>query len=320
MYDVSERHSSDMRKEEFYYDSYGNTNKIHAIKWVPEGTPLCIVQIVHGMAEHVGRYDEFATFLTDRNIMVVGADHLGHGLSMGENPPGYFCEQQPDRVLVEDVRNLKNIIRKEYIDIPYIMFGHSMGSFITRNFIHTYSSEIDGVILSGTGMLPKALLTVMKALVNVLILAKGSRYKSAFADKIAFGGYRDRIDNPQTDYDWLSTDREKVKEYLQDSLCGFTFTLNGFKGLAGLLSGLYDREKIATIEKNFPMYFIYGDQDPVGDYGKSAYKSCCVYTDAGMNRVTCKVYPGKRHELLHEDIREKVMEEIYAWIYKEIMR
>lgn len=309
-----------MRKEEFYYDSFCNTNKIHAIKWVPEGTPLCVVQIVHGMAEYVERYEGLATFLTDRNIIVVGADHLGHGLSMGENPSGYFCEKDPAKVLVEDVRILKNIIRKEYTDIPYIMFGHSMGSFITRNFIHTYSSEIDGVILSGTGMLPKVLLTAMKVLVNVLILAKGSRYKSAFADKIAFGSYLDRIDNPQTPFDWLSTDGEKVKEYLEDSLCGFTFTLNGFKGLAGLMSGLYDRDKIAAIEKDFPMHFIYGDQDPVGDYGKSAYKSSHVYTDAGMNRVTVKVYQGKRHELLHEDIRENVMEDIYAWINKEVIQ
>lgn len=309
-----------MRKEEFYYDSYSNTNKIHAIKWVPEGTPLCIVQIVHGMAEYVERYDEFATFLTDRNIMVVGADHLGHGLSMGENPSGYFCERQPDKVLVEDVRILKTIIRKEYTDIPYIMFGHSMGSFITRNFIHTYSREIDGAILAGTGMLPKPLLVAMKMLVNVLILAKGSRYKSAFIDKIAFGSYLDRIDNPQTVYDWLSTDGERVKKYMEDSLCGFSFTLNGFKGLAGLMSGLYDREKIATIEKDFLIHFIYGDQDPVGDYGKSAYKSSQVYIDAGMNKVTDKVYPGKRHELLHEDIRENVMEDIYTWINKEVIR
>lgn len=307
-----------MRKEEFYYDSYSNTNKIHAVKWVPLGTPLCIVQIVHGMAECVERYEEFATFLTDRNIMVVGADHLGHGLSKGDNPSGYFCERQPDKELVYNVRILENIMRKEYPDIPYILFGHSMGSFITRNFIHTYSSEIDGAILSGTGMLPKPLLIAMKILVNVLILAKGSRYKSAFADKIAFGSYQDRIENPQTKCDWLSTDAEMVKKYLEDSRCGFKFTLNGFKGLVGLMSGLYDSKKIKAIDKNFPIHFIYGDQDPVGDYGKSAYKSCRIYVDAGMKRATYKVYPGKRHELLHEDIREDVMEDIYAWINKEV--
>ncbi len=307
-----------MGKEEFYYDSSCNTNKIHAVKWVPEGTPLCIVQIVHGMAEYVERYEEFAMFLNERNIMVVGADHLGHGLSMGDNPSGYFCEQQPEKVLVEDARILKTIIRNEYPDIPYIMFGHSMGSFITRNFIHTYSREIDGAILAGTGMLPKPLLPVMKLIVKVLILAKGSRYKSAFADKIAFGSYQNRIENPQTAYDWLSTDETMVKKYLEDSRTAFKFTLNGFQGLVGLISGLYDRDKIAGMEKDIPLYFIYGDQDPVGDYGKSAYKSSRVYADAGIKRVTNKVYPGKRHELLFEDIRKEVMEDIYAWIIKEV--
>ena len=139
-----------MKKEEFYYDSFSNKNKIHAIKWVPEGTPLCIIQIVHGMAEHIGRYEEFAAFLTERNILVVGEDHLGHGLSMGENPPGYFCEKNPGKVLIEDVRTLKNIVRAEYPDIPCILFGHSMGSFIVRLAAEKYVKP-DRLIIMGTG-------------------------------------------------------------------------------------------------------------------------------------------------------------------------
>ncbi len=307
-----------MRKEEFYYDSSCNTNKIHVIKWVPEGTPLCIVQIVHGMAEYTARYEEFAQYLVARNILVVGADHLGHGLSMGENPSGYFCEKEPAKTLVEDVRILKDMFRAEYPEIPYVLFGHSMGSFVTRNFVHSYSGEIDGAILSGTGMLPKGLVIAMKAMVDVLLRAKGSFCKSAFVDKMAFGSYSDRIENPKTGYDWLTTDEERVQEYLDDPLCGFSFTLNGFIGLAGLLLGLHDKSRIKTMDKMFPMHFIYGDQDPVGDYGKSAFASCCMYTDAGMERVTNTVYPGKRHELLHEDIRETVMEDIYLWLKKEM--
>ena len=151
-----------MRKEEFYYDSVCNTNKIHAVKWVPEGTPLCIIQIVHGMSEYIERYEEFASFLTEKNILVVGEDHLGHGKSMGNNPPGYFCKEQPHTVLVENVHKLKDIIKEEYPDIPYVVFGHSMGSFITRNFIHQYGTEIDGAVICGTGMLPNALIQAME--------------------------------------------------------------------------------------------------------------------------------------------------------------
>ena len=309
-----------MKKEEFYYDSFCNTNRIHAVKWVPEGTPLCIVQIVHGMAEHTGRYEEFAEFLTDNNIMVVGEDHLGHGLSVGENPRGYFCEKEPAKVLVENVRILKNIIREQYPDVPYIIFGHSMGSFITRNFIHTYGKEIDGTILSGTGILPKRLLQVMRVMMKVMTKVKGSRHVSKFVKQIAFGNYQKRIPSPKTQHDWLSTDEERVRQYEQDLLCGFTFTLNGFRGLVELMLGLHDMDKIETIPKEFPMHFIYGDHDPVGNYGESAYKSCRIYQRVGMMRVTNTVYPGKRHELLQEDIREEVMSELLSWINKEILK
>lgn len=306
-----------MKKEEFYYDSSCNTNKIHAVKWVPEGTPLCIVQIVHGMAEHMGRYEEFAAFLTQRNIMVVGADHLGHGLSMGENPPGYFCEKEPAKALIEDVRILNNKIRTEYPKVPYILFGHSMGSFVVRDFVHTYGKEADGVILSGTGMLAKGLLGVMTLLLQITTAIRGSHHVSPFMNKLAFGSYLKRIKNPQTASDWLTTDKEQVEEFLKDKLCGFSLTLNGFKGMAELIKGLYDREKIAMLDKNFPMYFIFGEEDPVGDYGKGVYKSCGMYTCVGMKNITVKAYPGKRHELLHEDIRENVMQDVYEWIRKE---
>lgn len=307
-----------MRKEEFYYDSYSNTNKIHATKWVPEGTPLCIVQIVHGMAEHMGRYEEFAAFLTERNILVVGEDHLGHGLSMGENPPGYYCEKNPGKALVEDVHTLKNIVRAEYPDIPHILFGHSMGSFIARNFVHTYHKEVDGVILSGTGMLPKALLQVLCIILKITTAVRGPRYISPFINKLAFGGYLKGIENPKTESDWLTTDEAQVQMFLEDPLCGFSLTLNGFKGMAELIRGLYDREKIARIDKEFPMYFIFGEKDPVGDFGKTAYKSYKMYSDAGMEKVSNRAYPGKRHELLHEDIREKVMQDVFEWIGKVI--
>jgi len=309
-----------MKKEEFYYDSFCNTNRIHAIKWVPEGTPLCIVQIVHGMAEHMERYEEFAAFLTEHNIMVAGADHLGHGLSMGDNPPGYFCKKEPGKTLVEDVRTLKNVIREEYPDVPYVLFGHSMGSFIARNFVHSYSNEIDGAVISATGMLPNGLVRVLKVMVEVLIRIRGEYHVSKFVNYLAFGSYLKRIKNPKTKYDWLSTDEDSVQKYLQDPLCGFIFTLNGFKGLAESLIGLYDYDKIAGISKTFPMNFIFGDEDPVGDYGVSAYASCRVYEKAGMQKISNTVYPGKRHELLHEDIRENVMNDIYMWIKKEIIQ
>jgi len=308
-----------MRKEEFYFDSNCNTNKIHAVKWVPEGTPLCIIQIVHGMCEYVERYEEFAAFLTERNIMVVGEDHLGHGKSMGDNPPGYLCKENPDKVLVENVRILKDIVKKEYPDIPYIVFGHSMGSFITRNFVHAYGNEIDGAVICATGMLPKPLILAMNVMVKVLCAIQGEKKVSQFVNNMAFGSYLKRIENPKTESDWLSVNEENVQNYLADPLCGFIFTLNGFKGLAGLLKGLYDTKKIAAIPKELPLYFIYGDEDPVGDYGEGVIKAFQTYKDAGMQNVSMTKYAGKRHELLNEDNKLEVMNDVYAWVDKEVL-
>ena len=308
-----------MRKEEFYFDSSCNTSKIHAVKWVPNGTPLCIVQIVHGMCEYVERYEEFAEFLTDKNIMVVGEDHLGHGQSMGNNPPGYLCKKNPEKVLVEDVHSLKEIISKEYPDIPYVIFGHSMGSFIARNFIQSYGSEVDGAVLCGTGMLPMPLILAMGGIVELLCLIQGEKKVSQFVNKMAFGSYLRRIVIPKTESDWLAVNEECIQKYLADPLCTFKFTLNGFKGMAGLLKGLYDKSRIAVMPKELPLYFIYGDEDPVGEYGVGVEKSVKTYKAAGMTKVSSTMYPGKRHEILNEDNRLDVMNDVYAWINKEFL-
>ena len=308
-----------MRKEEFYFDSNCKQNKIHAVKWVPEGTPLCIVQVVHGMCEYIERYEEFAAFLTERNILMVGEDHLGHGKSMGNNPPGYFCEKKPDKVLVENVRTLKDIMRKEYPNIPYVVFGHSMGSFITRNFVHSYGNEIDGAVICATGMPPKAVAMALKATANILQVFKGSRHVSHFINNIAFGSYLKRIPNPKTSSDWLSVNEENVQKYIADPLCGFIFTLNGFRGLAGLLLGLHEKEKIAAIPQNLPLHFLYGNEDPVGDYGIGVEKAIQSYVNAGVKKVSKNMYAGKRHELLNEDNKMEVMNDLFTWLKKEIL-
>jgi len=308
-----------MIKEEFYFESYCGTNKIHAVKWVPDGEPRCILQIVHGMCEYVERYEEFAEFLVSHNIIVVGEDHLGHGKSMGNNPPGYFCEKDPDKVVVENVHILKDMIREEYPGVPYVVFGHSMGSFITRNFVHKYGAEIDGAVISATGLQPKGILAMMKVAVAVLTAFQGSRHVSKFMDKMAFGTYLKRIENPKTPYDWLSVNEENVQKYMADDQCGFIFTLNGFKTLQGLCRGLFDTEKIASIPKDLPMLFIYGDEDPVGAYGEGVEKSCQMYVDAGMEKVSKILYPGKRHELLNEDNRADVMQDVYNWITGKVL-
>lgn len=140
-----------MKKEEIFFLSRDGKTKIHAVKWIPEGKPVCILQIVHGMAEYIERYERLALVLTRQGILVTGEDHLGHGKSVGENGIyGYFCAHDPATVVVRDVHRLKKMVQEQYPGVPYLLLGHSMGSFILRNYLSRYGSGIDGAIVMGT--------------------------------------------------------------------------------------------------------------------------------------------------------------------------
>lgn len=309
-----------VKKEEFYFDSRDGEHKIHAVKWVPEvEKPACVLQIVHGMAEYIERYDEFATYLANKGILVVGDDHLGHGKSVRPGEPyGYFCKEDAPTVLVRDEHRLKKMIQEQYVGVPYIILGHSMGSYITRNYLLRYGSGIDGAIIMGTGMQPKAVVTAATALAAVQKIFCGGEHVSKLIDRAAFGSYNKRIKSPKTDFDWLSANEENVQRYLEDPLCGFVFTVNGFQTVFKLIRNLYDQEKLQTMPKNLPVFLVAGAEDPVGDYGGSVERVYQSYKDLGMENVQMKLYPGDRHEILNETDREDIYGDIYRWLLQRI--
>lgn len=309
-----------VKREELYFDSRDNENKIHAIKWIPESqTSMCILQIIHGMAEYIERYDEFAENMAQKGILVVGEDHLGHGKSVGENGTyGYFCERDAATVVVRDSHRLKKMIQEQYPGVPYIILGHSMGSFILRNYLCRYGTGIQAAVIVGTGMQPKAVLAAGKAVAAVQKLFKDSKYPSSLLNAIAFGGYNKRIKGNRTVMDWLTKDEKIVDAYIQDPLCGFTFTVNGFQTIFELVSRLYKSENLEKIPKELPVLFMSGADDPVGDYGKGVNKACRSLADAGMKRVQMKLYSDDRHEILNETDRAKIYEDIYVWILSVI--
>ena len=137
-----------MTRTDFYFDSRDNVTQIHAVKWVPDTEPVGVLVIVHGMAETIDRYEPFAQYMCDRGFVVAGNEHLGHGKSVGKNPKGYFCRRDPATVVVRDVHRLKKQIQSEYPSLPIFIFGHSMGSLITRNYLTRYGSGINGVVIS----------------------------------------------------------------------------------------------------------------------------------------------------------------------------
>lgn len=310
-----------MKQEKFYFDSRDGINKIHAVRYMPDdGEVKCVVQVIHGMSEYKERYEGFAQFLTDRGCVLVAEDHLGHGQSVAEGGQfGYFCEQDPATVVVRDSHRLKKMTEVLYPDVPYVVLGHSMGSFILRNYLCRYGKGISGAIIMSTGMQPKALITISKTMVRVQKLFFGSKHVAKFIDKCAFGNYNARIENPRTPVDWLSKDTEEVDKYVAHPHCGFTFTVNGFETLFELISRIQKRENLEKVPKELPIFMVAGDADPVGEYGVGIQRAFNSLKEVGIKNLKLKMYESDRHELLNETDKEQVMEDIYQWITANVL-
>jgi len=313
-----------MNKEEFYFDSRDGKTSLHGVRYSPEdpGAVRCVIQVVHGMAEYVERYEEFAEFLTGQGCVVTGEDHLGHGKSVDRaagGKYGYFCGQDPASVVVRDVHRLKKMTQECYPSVPYVILGHSMGSFITRNYLFQYGKGVSAAVIMGTGMQTPVTLHMAKAAVRFQKLFCGADHTSKLIDKLAFGGYNKRVENPRTTVDWLSRDVARVDQYRADPMCGFVFTVNGFDTLFELISRLYKKENLACIPKDLPVFMISGTADPVGGYGEGVRRAYASLVDAGLEKVELKLYEGGRHELLNETNRREIMEDIFGWVERNVL-
>ena len=305
-----------MKKENIYFESRDGVSKLHAIVWSDETkNPIGILQIIHGMAEYIDRYDDFARFMVGKGFVVVGDDHLGHGDSVGENGTyGYFCKKDPATVLVRDEHRLKKLMEAKYPGVPYYILGHSMGSFIARNYLNRYGSGIQGMIVMGTGNQGKVLLSVSKVLVGLTGFFCGEKHVAKFINKLAFGTYNRAIEDVKTNVDWLTKDEAIVNKYIADERCGFTFTVNGFRGLFELIYRLHKPKNLVTIPKKIPVFFVSGEEDPVGDYGEGVIGAKNDLVRAGLENVSMKLYPGDRHEILNETDKDIVYQDIYEWL------
>lgn len=307
-----------VRTEEMFTVSEGyfhSSDKMHDIfyrVYRPAGEPKAIVQIAHGMCEYIGRYDGFMSYLAEKGYIVCGNDHLGHGQSVYDDEElGYFADKEGWQKVVLDMHRMTTIVRRAYPDKPFFVFGHSMGSFLTRAYITKFGRTIDGAVICGTsGGVDGApmLLTVCDG----IKAAKGGYYRSERINKMAFGAYLSEIPDPRTPYDWISRDEEIVDKYAKDKLCTFIFTINGFENLTKVLWYVSNEKWFDSYPKELPTYLIAGSADPVGDYGKGVLR---VYNklrtrDADME---LKIYSGARHELLNEINRGEVYEDVLAF-------
>ena len=307
-----------VRKEELTYKSRDRQTMLHAIRWIPEGEPVAILQIIHGMQEYIDRYDEFANFLAEKGILVIGNDHLGHGKSVGDKGTyGYFCKNDPATVLVRDAHRLKKMTQEDYPGIPCFILGHSFGSFVAREYITRYGTGIKGAIIQGTAYMPTGTISSLRGVVNFLQFVMGEKYRSNMVNNMAFKGYLSRIPDHKTNFDWLSHNEESVNKYIADPACNFVFTLNGFKTMADILKRIQDMDEMENIPKDLPVLITAGKEDPVGGYGEAPKRLFAIYTnELKMTKVELKLYDEMRHELQQEIGREKVYADQYEWIKK----
>ena len=286
---------------------------------MPEGQVRGIVQIAHGIAEHIGRYEDFMAFLAANGFAAVANDHLGHGETSKNNvEKGLFALKNGWTYAVDDMARLHDLMSKEYPDMPYILFGHSMGSFLARTYTIRYPEKFDLLILSGTGHQSKALLFGGCLMADTLCRVKGAGAWGDTLNKVAFGSYCDRIENPRTPCDWLSRDEAVVDRYMADENCGFVCKNGLYRDMMHGIRFIMDPKNLERMDRTKPVYFMSGKEDPVGDYGEGvehAYKAFC---DAGCTDVKMKLYPGGRHEMLNEINRDEVYRDILTWINSKL--
>lgn len=303
-----------MRKD-IWYDSKG-AGKIHACRWIPEGQPRAVLQILHGIAEFVERYDDFASFLNSKGILVVAEDHMGHGQSInGEGIQGYFHGGW--FTAVEDSMQLLEDTRKEYPELPYILFGHSMGSFMARTILCKYPDcGLTAAVICGTGWQPAFALPGLIKVVEGICKVSGETKPNAKLQNLVFGSYNKKVEHPRTAFDWLSRDSKIVDAYIAHPLCGFIASAGLLRDMMKGIHYIEQPANLANMNASLPVFFIAGGDDPVGPYGKGVHTCAEAFRKAGMEDVSVRIYPLCRHEILNEINRIQVYQDVVKWIEK----
>ena len=290
---------------------------LRAYLW-PVENPRAVVQLVHGMAEHMGRYDRLARALNEAGYAVIGHDHLGHGPAAEQGDLGWFGPRNGWDHLIEDTRAVHEEALRRFPGCKHALLGHSMGSFVAREYLIRYGGGLDAAILSGTGWHPAALCAAAKCLAS-LCGATSWKKQAPLVNKVGFGSYNKAFQPQRTEFDWLSRDEKEVDRYVADPLCGFLFTARGYFDMFDGLSRLARLPRLAAMPKDLPVYFLSGAMDPVGTQGAGVRAVAKQFADAGMRDVTVKLWDGGRHEMFNEINREEVTADLAAWLDGKLM-
>lgn len=279
--------------------------------------PKAVIQVVHGMCEYFGRYEEFSGFMANNGYAVAGDDHLGHGrTAITEDDKGFFAEHNGWRFLVRDEKRMTEIIKEKYPDTPIILFGHSMGSFIARLYTSWYPEDLTAALYMGTGSgVPDG---AAGAAVKLLENVTGTKTHLAQGQWMFYHFLTRRVSDKSSELDWITRDKDKIEFYKSDPLGNFAFTSGAYRDLVRLLTEVSKNEWAYSLPKNLPVMLMSGEEDPIGDFGKGVKKVYNRLKKAGMENLSIRMYVDARHELINELNRKEVYEDILLWTEKVI--
>ena len=306
--------------QEFRFPSADGTTTLYGRTWAPEhGAPRAVLQLVHGIAEHIGRYDRFARFMSDHGYLVCAEDHLGHG-NTPENAEnlGYTADKDGWVKMTDNVRALHERIAPQYPGILYFILGHSMGSFLTRSYLIRYPGTVDACALLGTGQQPESVLKAGLAACRLEQIRLGKRGRSKLLQSLCFGAYNSQFKPNRTESDWVCSVDEVVDAYIADPFCQVMPTVTLMRDMLTGIRFNQQAENLAKMDKTTPVFFLSGDQDPVGSNGKGVRAAYQSFLDAGCGHVRLKLYPGGRHEMLNEHNWQDVYDELLSWFDQQI--
>ena len=298
--------------------SKDSKNSLNTVIWETEKEPVGVLQIVHGMAEYIDRYDDFAKYMTEHGFNVIGHDHLGHGCSVSdERDYGFFAEENGDKIVIEDMHSVTQYAKEKWEELPNFILGHSMGSFCLRQYLTKYSNDVFGAIIMGTGWIPSAAALLGKTIATNTCKSKGSHTVNPLLIKLTLEPYNKPFAPARTNCDWLSRDEKQVDLYVNDKLCGFDFTAGAYKDFFTVLEKIAKNKQLIGMRKSLPILITSGSVDPVGGK-KACEKLNAQYKRCGIDDVTLKLWENDRHEILNELDKSDVYDYICTWLNSKI--
>lgn len=311
-----------INREELRFPSADGRSTIRALVWWPAlaagARPRGVVQVIHGMAEHVERYGALACLFAAHGFVVCGDDHAGHGASCDPDSYGCLPARGGAEALVADEHTLRRLMTERVgADVPYLLLGHSLGSYIARVYLAERGEGLAGVVLSGTGTLPVAVSWAGHALARLTCAARGEDYRSKLLDGMGVGGYARAVPGP-TGCEWLSHNEKNVATYVADSRCGFMFSAGGYAAVTKLTARACSLAWARRAPHDVPLLFVSGAEDPVGDNGRGVRAAAELARRAGQRHVDVRIYEGMRHEILNEDDGGCVMADALSWVEERL--